>query len=326
MTRPSVTVVITAYNHAAYIEQAIQSSFKQTDGNYGLEVIVVNDSSTDDTLKVIKRLQKKYKFKLLSTEKNSGPSVARNLGIQAADSKYISFLDGDDYLLPNKVVAQLGALEPNPNVAVCYTDCLVLRDGQMEKKPLSRLWPPAQGQIYTHLLLRNCIASHAVLMKTSVAKRYLFDESLRGPEDYDCWLRIAHDQHDFLYIDKPLVVYRRGPRSLSSPSQKIFDSILRVLDKNQDLVRTPQQRKNLNYHRSVILQNKAGIDLHRFKPSGLNFLLEASSLTALPRYKTIGLGLMRRNFWFGALCYNILDIRSHWRAKWHNRNQEVNDI
>jgi hypothetical protein len=152
-------------------------------------------------------------------------------------------------------------------------------------------------------------------MKTSVAKKYLFDESLRGPEDYDFWLRIAHDKQNFLYIDKPLVVYRRGPKSLSAPSQTIFDAVLRVLDKNQGLVKTPEQVKNLNYHRSVILQNKADIDLRQFKSSGFKFLAEASSLAVIPRYKTFSLGLMRRSFWVGVMAYKILDLRSRWRAK-----------
>ena len=326
MSRLSVSVIISTHNHSAYIKETFRSVLEQKNNNFDLEIIVVDDRSTDNTWAVLTNMTKEHDFILIRTPSNSGPSTARNLALKKASGDWINFLDGDDYLLPGKIAIQLECFNKHPMASVIYTDCLIKTSKQIEDIPLSQLWPPAQGQIYTHLLLRNCIALHAGLVEASIAKRYKFDESLRTAEDYDFWLRIAHDENEFVYIDQPLVVYRRSGNSLSKPTQEVYDNTLRVLDKNQRLVKTPQQHKNLDYHRSVILQNKADLYLKGFKRQGMELLLRASELDTLPRYKLFGLGLMRRNFWFGALCYNILDIRSRWRAKWHNRNQEVDYI
>ena len=317
-----ISVVIVCFNHKNYIKEALDSIAKQN-WRGGYEIIVVDNCSTDGTYEYLKKLNQDSAFRLLRTKVNGGPSTARNLALKEADGDWINFLDGYDYLLPGKIAAQLECVNKHPKASVIYADCLIKTGKQIGDIPLSQLWPPAQGQIYTHLLLRNCIALHAGLVKTSVAKQHQFDESLWTAEDYDFWLRIAHDENEFVYVDQPLVVYRRSGNSLSKPTQEVYDNTLRVLDKNQRLVKTPQQRKNLDYHRSVIFQNKADIDLRRFKSSGMNFLLIASNLTTLPRYKTYSLKLMQHNFLLGALSYKVLDFRSRYRAKRYSGGRSV---
>lgn len=313
--RPSVSIVITSYNHRSFIEQALESALEQKNEGFDLDIVAVDDNSTDGTLEILQRLQGQYNFQLLSTKANSGPSAARNLGLKRIKSDWINFLDGDDYLLAGKVSAQLELLKATPEAAVCYSDSLIKRGRKITKNTLSQLWPPAKGKIYAHLLLRNCIALHSALVKSSVAKRHQFDESLWTAEDYDFWLRVARDGFSFIYLDQPLVVYRRSARSLSKPSTSVFDNTLAVLDKHQKMVKQKQEQENLNYHRSVILQNKADIYLRRFKLEGKELLTEASELGNLPRYKALSLKLMNHSFLLGSIFYRVLDNRSHWRAK-----------
>jgi glycosyltransferase involved in cell wall biosynthesis len=321
MKKPSAAIIITTYNHVEYIEQTLLSALNQANEALELKVIVVDDCSQDGTVAKLNHLKELYDFEFIKLPKNLGAPASRNVGIKVAGTKYISFLDGDDYLLGGKLARQVKAMESYPDVAVCYSDCLIERDGEIEREPLSKHWPPATGLVYTHLLLRNCIASHAALMKTSLAKKYKFDESLNGVEDYEFWLRLALNGELYLYLDEPLVVYRRVSGSLSTPSQLVFDKVLRVLDIYEPHISTEQQRLNIIHHRSVILQNKADLFLHRYSRKGVGLLADASRLEILPRYKIISLKLMRMNFLAGVSAYKILDFRSRWRAQREQRKK-----
>lgn len=326
MKTPSVSIIILTHNHEAYVKEAVESALSQKGDEFDLEIIAVDDYSNDNTWTQLLKLSQEHDFTAIKTPGNVGPSAARNLALKQAKGDWINFLDGDDYFLPHKIATQLKSLKKHPKAAVCYTDCLIKLGKKIEDNPLSRIWPPAQGQIYTHLLLRNCIALHAGLIKGDLAKQYKFDELLWTAEDYDFWLRISHDGTEFLYINKPLVVYRRSRTSLSKPSQEVFDNTLRVLDRNQKLIRTDQQRKNLNYHRSVILQNKADIYLQAFEKQGRQLLLQAQGLGSLPRYKLVSLRVMEFSFWLGILFYKALDFRSRYRSKWWDRRKREANV
>lgn len=318
----SVSIIILTHNHEAYVKEAVESALSQKEDGFDLEIVAVDDYSNDNTWTQLEKLSQEFGFTAIRTPRNVGPSAARNLALEQVGGSWVNFLDGDDYLLSHKVATQLKTLKKYPKAVVCYTDCLIKVGDKIEEAPLSRIWPPAQGRIYTHLLLRNCIALHTGLVKYSLAKRYKFDESLWTAEDYDFWLRMAHDNNEFVYADKPLAVYRRSRTSLSRPSQEVYNNTLRVLDKNQGLIRTEWQHHNLNYHRSIILQNKADLYLQSFKRQGVRLLTEARSLGGLPRYKLLALRAMKYSFWLGVLFYKILDFRSRYRAKWANKRYQ----
>jgi succinoglycan biosynthesis protein ExoO len=95
-----VSVIIAAYNVESYIDRAIQSALDQKDVT--VEVITINDGSTDHTLKAIERIVDP-RLKCINISQNSGPSIARNIGIAAATSKWIAILDADDAFLPDRL-------------------------------------------------------------------------------------------------------------------------------------------------------------------------------------------------------------------------------
>ena len=110
--QPLVTVVIPTYNRREYLPGALKSVRNQTYRN--LEIIVVDDGSTDGTDAMLKREQ----GIMFLRQQNSGPSAARNTGIGAARGEFVAFLDSDDYWLPHKIELQMGRMLKNQRLGI----------------------------------------------------------------------------------------------------------------------------------------------------------------------------------------------------------------
>ena len=95
MKKLKISVIMAAYNSAKYLDESIDSILNQTFKDF--EFIIINDASTDDSLKILQRIQEKYKkIILVNNEKNIGPAASRNIGFRMAKGKYIAILDADD--------------------------------------------------------------------------------------------------------------------------------------------------------------------------------------------------------------------------------------
>jgi len=223
-----VSVIITSYNNRPYIRQAIESALLQASGSIQVECIVVDDCSTDDSREYLKELRNNLDFKLFPLQKNGEVAAARNFGFLKSHGDYINYLDGDDYLLPGKIAAQLACLQGQNRV--CVTDCLNEIEGEINDIPLSATWGKLGDDPLADLIDHNRIALHAALISRDVARKFSFDD---GPEqlaeDYDFWLRIASAGVKFCYLDSPLVVYRRrGQASKSTESLQGCIDLLHV--------------------------------------------------------------------------------------------------
>ena len=118
--KPKVSIIIPLYNQKKYIGEAIKSVLDQTYSN--IEIIVVNDGSTDDPFPVIQKFIKRIR---LINQKNYGLAEARNTGIKAAEGEYIQFLDADDLLQKNKLSRQIEfSLKQNADITYCEVDWL----------------------------------------------------------------------------------------------------------------------------------------------------------------------------------------------------------
>ena len=152
-----------------------------------VEIIVVDDGSQDGTGKLIRR---RYPQVHYLRQPNSGVSSARNRGIGAAGGDWIAFLDSDDVWLPDKLVAQCAALRKHPNIRLCHTQEVWIRNGrrvnQMDKHAKSG------GYIFRMCLPQCVISPSAALLHRSLFDALgSFDEDLPACEDYDLWLRIC---------------------------------------------------------------------------------------------------------------------------------------
>ena len=242
---PLVSVVIPTYNRAAFLVEAIESVLAQTYPN--IEIIVVDDGSTDDTRQVIGRYgdRVRYIFQL-----NSGlPGAVRNVGIRNAVGKYVAFLDSDDVMSREKIETEVHFLEGNPHVGMVITDFSIFADGKTVCQSFTSVghprfikWPKTcvgehqyilAGQICNCLALDNFVGTSSVVARRSVFGRVgLFDESpaIHPSEDVDLWFRIA-EVFPCGYIDLPLDSYRVHNTNISSWSERVIRAGITVREK-----------------------------------------------------------------------------------------------
>lgn len=198
-----VSVIIPTYNRATTLTRAIDSILQQT--VQLTEIIVIDDGSTDHTKETLNQYENKI---TLIEQSNQGVSSARNTGIKAAQSTWIALLDSDDAWHPDKLNAQVQALQDNPSYLICHTDEIWYRHNKrvnQMKKHQKR-----GGDIFNQSLSLCAISPSSVLLHTKLLTEIgLFDESLPACEDYDLWLRItAH--YPTLYIDQALTIKYGG--------------------------------------------------------------------------------------------------------------------
>jgi len=232
---PFVSVIIPTYNRAWVIQEAIDSVLEQRFKNF--ELIVVDDESTDNTPEILSEYGENIR---VLTQKNTGVSAARNLGIANAKGELVTFLDSDDQWLPEKVSTQVDFFESHPEALICQTEEIWIRNGK-RVNPKNR-HKKYSGMIFEQSLPLCIVSPSAVMMRRSLFDKVgVFDETLPACEDYDLWLRISC-RYPIYLIDTPLIVKRGGhddqlsktPRLDTYRIQalaKIIDSD--VLDDNQ---------------------------------------------------------------------------------------------
>lgn len=195
---PAVSVIIPTYNRAKTIERAVNSVLNQTFSD--LELLVVDDCSTDDTAEIIKNY-KDERLVYIRHEKNRGEGGARNTGIQNSRAEYIAFLDSDDEWLPDKLSKQLQLIQESlPNIGVVYSHYIMQYEGSFDYN-IQR--PSMKGDIFLDLLSGKCFLPSTAIIRSTCFTKYLHDETLPNYQDWDLWLQIAHD-YQFDYVAEPL--------------------------------------------------------------------------------------------------------------------------
>lgn len=214
---PVVSVVIPAYNCALYIGETLASILAQEAAE--LEVIVINDGSTDETGAIARGFGEPVR---VIDQPNSGVCAARNHGIREARGEFIALVDHDDYWLPNKLANQLTAFAANPQVDVVFTAFTWWRpssDGGRFPEPASFAAQAApqgidgdfSGWIYHQMLLDSWVLTSTALARSTVVRASGgFDETLPFSEDWDFWLRVARTSQ-FLKLREATTLYRQHP-------------------------------------------------------------------------------------------------------------------
>ena len=202
-TSPIVSVIIPTYNREAFLREAIASVQSQTMQDF--ELLVIDDGSTDGTDELGAALGESVRY---FYQPNRGVSAARNAGITRARGALIAFLDSDDLWQPNKLAHQVAWLQAHPDIMLCHTNEIWLRDGrQLNQKRHHR---KSGGWIYPLCLPRCVISPSAVMIRKALLEMVgCFDENLPVCEDYDLWLRIT-SRFEVGFIDEPLIVKRGG--------------------------------------------------------------------------------------------------------------------
>ena len=225
---PSISVVIPTYNHGRYVCDAISSVLAQT--LTPLEVVVVDDGSTDDTADRVKIFGDKIRYVY---QKNRGLSAARNTGIEAARGEWIALLDADDLWHPQKLERQWALKLAQPGLSLIGCECLTFTDS-----------PPVADAAYTGsprsqlITLQELVwgvsfgsGSGALIDRKCLDRVGLFDESLRAVEDLDLWLRIA-TKFSLAKVQEPLAWIRFRPTSMSMQAESMEANHRRVIEKS----------------------------------------------------------------------------------------------
>ncbi|MDH4229816.1 MAG: glycosyltransferase [Nitrospirota bacterium] len=217
---PTVSVVIPAYNRAHTLGRALDSVLAQTFGDF--ELIVVDDASTDDTVRVAEATGDP-RVRVLRHETNRRAAAARNTGIRAARGKYVAFLDSDDEWLPEKLHRQVAFLEgAAPDMLACCTAFRMV-DGPHDFLKIPRL-------LSLREMYFGCDLGPGT---TLMVRRDVFDgvgvndESLYRYEDWDWSLRYAR-RYRMGCVAEPLAIVHRGPRPPAAPTAGAAERLLEV--------------------------------------------------------------------------------------------------
>lgn len=226
MTAPRVSVIMPAYNGAAWIGETIQSVLDQSFSDF--ELVIVDDCSTDTTWDYLKSFSDP-RIRCFRAERNGGPVQARNLAFGHARGHYIVGLDQDDLCTPDRFARQVAFLDAHPDCALVASACRLLRDGQVTDWPgLNGLTPQAIDWL---IMLCNPLAWSSVMFRADAARRLnpFERQEVLYAEDFDLYHRIRAFG-SIARIDTPLLIYRCHPGGASKRFEDIMcASATRVL-------------------------------------------------------------------------------------------------
>ena len=224
-TKPLVSVVIPCFNQAHFLPFAITSAFRQE--YRPLEVVVIDDGSTDDTENVAKSNGAQ-----VVRQAHGDVSSARNHGLAIARGEFIVFLDADDELLPGAVASGVDLLQHHP-AAACVVGRAQLIDAQGRPLPTTHTGPQP-GDLYPQLLVRNFVYTPgaAVFRHSVLQELHGFREDACAAADYALYLTLAR-RRQMLTEPRLVVAYRQHDANMSRDSSRMLRSTLAVLKRER---------------------------------------------------------------------------------------------
>ena len=200
---PLISVLIPTYNSELYIKSTLESILNQTYKN--LEIIVIDDASTDSTLNIVKKYRDK-RIKLYSNDKNLGIAKNMNKGIKLSRGKYLAIMDADDWSYPYRIEEEVQLMEENPEIVLCsgYMD---ICDENLKFKN-TRTYPTTDKEIRKAIVRYDPISHPASMWRMSeLLKTGLYNDKFPICRDYDLIVRIS-EFGKYQNIPKPLIKYR----------------------------------------------------------------------------------------------------------------------
>ncbi len=249
-----VSVIIPTYNHWPNIKKAIASCLDQTHKN--VEVVVVDDGSTDNTVGELKALNYS-RVRIIENHHTGKLGLLKNIGLKKSTGDWIAFLDSDDIWKPEKLTKQLQALQTKNLLTWCITNYIIRYDEgtsfKNDKAPGLSLSPDNMFEkllSYNHAAMLHCTLLSRVLQK----KVGWFNESLYLTDDYDYLMRLAYHAPAVL-VDEPLSVYNKSSNRPWSAKQS--------LNHNRDMLKVNKFVVPLARKRGLLKLAYANQELHR---------------------------------------------------------------
>ncbi len=215
--RPRISIVITNYNKGKFIDRAIRSCLSQLVIQRIIEVIVVDDCSTDNSMQILEEFSSS--IKIIKNSKNRGVSYASNVGLSHSNGDYWMRVDADDYLSINACEIMSSILDSNREISYVYADHYRINVNGFKE---SRI----------HLNNRKALYEHGagVLMRTEMLRSIGgYDENLRNCEDYDLLYRINKSGYKGFYLPIPLYrYYIHGDNITLTPEREKFRKVVNM--------------------------------------------------------------------------------------------------
>jgi glycosyltransferase involved in cell wall biosynthesis len=274
MKQTLISVVIPAFNSEGTLAETLESVLQQT--HRELEVLVVDDGSTDGTAKIAEQFARRDRRCRCIRQDNGGQPQAMNRGIENAHGEYISFLDADDLYGAGKLENQLEVLHrTGRDVALTQIQRFAIVDAQRVTLGLTvpPAWEEKEKYFRTILFLGSfqmALFTTAMIRRHVLTQSGLFDPSLPTAKDWDLWLRLASGGCTFVNVQKPLYFYRKHPGSLSLRLGlgKTLATELRILEKlrrsplvSASLLRKAKARRYIE-HLTFLTRRDLGLGLN----------------------------------------------------------------
>jgi glycosyltransferase involved in cell wall biosynthesis len=257
LAAPKVSVILPVYNGEKFLDESINSVLNQTFKDF--ELIIVNDCSTDNSLKIIKRYMKKDKrIILINNPKNLGLQKSLNKGLKISKEKYIARMDADDISLPNRLQLQVNYLEKNRDIFLIGSSAIVIdedgkRIGVFKKFDNYR-------KVKRKLLKNNHLIHPSIIFRNS--REFFYREKFKTSEDYDFYLRILSSGKKITNLPEFLIKYRIHKKSFVStmPNQDFYfnkakEFYLQRMKFNQDLYSKLISPKNNTFPKNTPFNN-----------------------------------------------------------------------
>ncbi len=211
--KPMISIITPSYNSAKFIGDTIQSVLNQTYTNW--EMVIVDDCSKDETVKIIQQYEDE-RIRLIQLQENSGPAIARNTAIEAAQGRYLSFLDSDDQWLPEKLEIQLRFMQER-EIAFSYSKYKNMTEDGIETNTIVDV---PEMVSYEDLLKHNVIGCLTVMIdKDKVGEVTMVN--IRTRQDYVLWLDLCKRGFTAYGLQEVLAKYRIVENSVSSNKLKM---------------------------------------------------------------------------------------------------------
>lgn len=258
---PLVSVVIPVYNHAAYVDQAIESVLAQTYPN--IELIVIDDGSKDASPQVLEKYAGRDRFTVIINQQNRGQSAVYNQALSLAKGEFVCMLPSDDWFLPRKIALQVARFaECGPKVGVVYGRGERYYEDEDVTRPVDL--PMLRGDVLGFLLERgNFIYPVTPMMRTECFRKVRPDESFTA-EGEAIYMRLAMYWR-FDYVDEVVAVMRDHPGNTGNRIRMLYRELLRYMEMVFDHPDLPDWARGLKTRRLA--------DIHLTK--GMQFIGEA---------------------------------------------------
>ena len=223
MNNNFVDIILPNFNKATYLKEAVDSIFKQTYENWKLYII--DDCSTDKSKIILEKFKNSEKVKIIYLYKNMGPSFCRNYGMRISSSKYISFMDSDDYWTKDKLQEQISFMEKN-NFKFTYTDYIPFFEKNGKKKFINKTTLKSL-LTFEDFILNTSINTTTMIISRTILKHLKF-KKLKKLEDYLFKCEILKQNIAAHKLNKSLAFYRILNKSRSSHKFKNIFYLWRI--------------------------------------------------------------------------------------------------